>query len=245
MKRLSDVFDRWRVAIFRAVAVTSLVLVLALHLDIVHKYVFDKDLSASLIVILLILMLEILLHTTEKIEAALQRGVWLPHDREEMRVCLVDRLPKTACLDIICSSSESFFYDIEAQRAKCRSLKVRLLLRRPLDDATHSVKLQAYVEKWRTLCDKTFTVDIRLHSNSDLRCFLFDDGFGLLGFYLWNAEKNRFEGHSVAVIPADTKTSMGRHLLRVYRNRFQYLWDNASDSAEEYLGKIRAPVLSA
>ena len=244
MRRLSDVFDRWRIGIFRAVAVTALVITLTLHLNIVHKYVFDKELTASVIVILLILLLEISLHQSEKIEEALQRGLWLPHDREETRVWLFDHLPKTTRLDIICSSSESFFYDIEAQRGKFRFLKVRLLLRKPMD-ATHSVKLQAYVDKWRTLCDETFAVEIRLHSNSDLRCFLFDDVFGLLGFYLWNAEKGRFEGHTVAAIPADTRTPMGRYLLRVYRNRFQYLWDNASDSAAEYFGQHNVTAPSA
>lgn len=196
--------------------------------------IFGQPSSQQTLVILtlptiLLLMMEIFLTTIAKLQEEQSVGKQLT-TWDNVISDVQDKARRSKRIDILTSSSESLYVALKDTLEACHDKEVRILLREWEDFTINRYyKLQNYESNWLALnnFNSNLKVSIRYCRNDTLRAIIFDDNEGFVGFYTW--QKSIYRAQNVPVIHVKANEStFSKHLLQVYRNRFDHYWETST-----------------
>jgi hypothetical protein len=152
---------------------------------------------------------------------------------EEITDDFKKRLKSATQLDLLCSSSESF-YPVLKETFATRKIECRMLLRHPLQgNQKQKNAMQHYSERYAELVDenKECHLTIKYCMNTFSRIILIDNVEVYFGFY--RLENGRLRANEFEMIHAKSGSYFGNFILNIAKNRFQSVWDTADDELNE------------
>jgi hypothetical protein len=137
------------------------------------------------------------------------------------------RLDKARRLDILCSSSETF-YPILKNTFSTQKIECRMLLRHPLKGIEKQKRgMQYYYDRYNEIIDgnKECNLTIKYCMNTFSRIIIIDNSEVYFGFYRF--ENNRLLAKDLEMIHARAGSYFGNFILNIAKNRFESIWESA------------------
>ena len=134
------------------------------------------------------------------------------------------RLKKAKHLDILCSSSETFYPILKNIFLK-QKITCRMIFRHPLKDNLSQRKgLQHFIDCYTEIKDdnKECKLSIKFSFNTFSRLIIIDNSEVYFGFY--KLDNNRLRAKDLEMIHAKTGSYLGNFILNISKNRFDSLW---------------------
>ena len=144
-----------------------------------------------------------------------------------------ERLKSVRQLDILCSSSETF-YPILKDLFSQQKIECRMLLRHPLKGIDKQKKEMLYYSDTYAEIkgdNKECNLTIKYCSNTFSRLIIIDNTEVYFGFY--KLDRDRLRAKDIEMIHATTGSHLGNFLINIAKNRFQSIWDIADDEIKE------------
>ncbi len=139
------------------------------------------------------------------------------------------RLFSAKHLDILCSSSETF-YPILKDLFYKQKIECRMLLRHPYQGNEKQKKgMLHYSDSYAEIMQENTECNLKIKycSNTFSRIVIIDNSEVYFGFY--KLDNGRLRANNIEMIHAKTGSYFGNFILNIARNRFQSIWDIADD----------------
>jgi hypothetical protein len=163
----------------------------------------------------------------ERSDAPISRSESMLWSKAADLACL--KVRNSSQIDIIASSSATFYHRLDDQLRELGGLKIRLILRKAdTTDIGHAMRLAEYARHWEQIVSGgalKSTLSIRYSTQTSLRAICVDDVV-MIGYYTWDEALSRYVGHSVPMIV----TAGDNGQLDLFRGLFDYLWRKADDA---------------
>lgn len=143
------------------------------------------------------------------------------------------RLKSAKNIDILCSSSETF-YPILKDCFASQKIVCRMLLRHPLKGIEKQKKdMQHYSDTYNELKDenKECNLTIKYCRDTFSRMIIIDNVEVYFGFY--KLEGDRLRARNIEMIHAKTGNYFGNFVLNIAKNRFDSMWSSADAEMSE------------
>jgi hypothetical protein len=141
----------------------------------------------------------------------------------------IETLKNGSKVNIIASSSATFYYRLNDKVRSLGGLEIRIILRQAESaDSPHASRLLEFADHWRSAAQEGLvsSVAIRYSSQSAIRAIGIDD-LVIMGHYQWDAQLNRYVGHTVPMVVTDGDEGQ----FALFSGLFEYLWHKASEIA--------------
>jgi len=143
------------------------------------------------------------------------------------------RLMTAKNIDILCSSSETF-YPILKDCFATQKIVCRMLLRHPLKGIEKQKKdMLHYSDTYSELKEENQACNLTIRYSKDTfsRMIIIDNVEVYFGFY--KLEKDRLRAKNIEMIHAKTGNYFGNFILNIAINRFDSVWDCADEVMSE------------
>ena len=143
------------------------------------------------------------------------------------------RIKSAKQIDILCSSSETF-YPILKDSFSSQKIECRMLLRNPIiGNEKQKKSLQHYIDSYIEIKEenKEFKLTIKFCSNTFSRIIIIDNTEVYFGFY--KLENGRLRANDLEMIHAKSGSYFGNFVINIAKNRFQSIWDIADEELKE------------
>lgn len=194
------------------------------QIPLVSEYLPDEKYSIPTIAACLYLMVQIFM------------GMFKGEDNdftlrkfEDSAADFKNRLKAAKQVDILCSSSETFYPILKDIFSK-QKIRCRLLLRHPQIGIAKQMKdMIHYIDSYEEIKaeNKECNLAIKYCTNTFSRLIIIDNVEVYFGFY--KHDTGRLRAKDIEMIHVKTGSYFGNFLLNIAINRFQSIWDTADD----------------
>lgn len=194
----------------------------------ITKYFPDDKYSITMIAACLYLMVQIFMgmYKGEDKEVTLRK---FETSKDDFKT----RLQSAKQLDILCSSSETF-YPILKEIFSKQKIQCRMLLRHPLSGNEKQKKgMLHYSDSYEEIKEDNTECKliIKYCTNTFSRLIIIDNAEVYFGFY--KLDNGRLRANDIEMIHAKSGSYFGNFILNIAKNRFQSIWDIADDEIKE------------
>jgi len=154
--------------------------------------------------------------------------------------CIIEQISTSRDIKIIAASTESYYQNLKSAIRERKNLKIKILMRAlKIDDECRREKIKNCIARWHKLADESSSeISIRFSDNKTLRGIIIDENYGFGGFYKY--EIGKFYGDRIPAFEMNREPGISSHLLSIYLNQFNCLWDCAIEDIDQIYGTTPA-----